>query len=45
MYIGLTGETSKTSIVPVSFSLTIEMEVIMAHISIIINPITPGTNV
>ena len=35
---GLTGETSRTSIVPVSFSRTMEMEVIMAQISIRINP-------
>ena len=40
---GLTGETSRTSIVPVSFSRTMEMEVIMAQISIRISPMTPGT--
>jgi hypothetical protein len=40
---GFIGDTSSTSMVPVSFSLTIEMEVIMAHININIMPITPGT--
>ena len=33
----------RTSIVPVSFSRTMEMEVIIAQISIRISPITPGT--
>ena len=37
------GDTNRTSIVPVSFSRTMEMEVIIAQISISINPITPGT--
>ena len=40
---GFTGETNNTSIVPVSFSRTMEIEVIMAQISIRIKPITPGT--
>ena len=40
---GLTGETSNTSIVPLSFSLTIATEVIIAQIKININPIMPGT--
>ena len=39
----LTGETSKTSIVPDSFSLTIVTDVIKAHIIINMSPITPGT--
>ena len=40
---GLTGETSTSSSVPVSFSLTIDTAVIMEQISIRINPMTPGT--
>ena len=40
---GRTGETSNTSIVPISFSRTMETDVIMAQISIRIKPITPGT--
>lgn len=40
---GRTGDTSKRSIVPDSFSLTIDTDVIMAHISIKIMPIMPGT--
>src|SRR3989339_1039895 len=39
--IGRTGDTRRTSIVPVSFSLTIDIEVIIAQMSISINPITP----
>ena len=39
----LTGETSSRSIVPVSFSLTMETEVIIAHIRMKIIPIMPGT--
>ena len=38
-----TGETNSISIVPVSFSRTMDMEVIMAQINIRISPITPGT--
>ena len=41
--IGWTGDTSRTSIVPVSFSRTMDMEVKIAHIRININPIIPGT--
>ena len=41
--IGRMGDTNRTSIVPVSFSRTMEMEVIIAQISISISPITPGT--
>ena len=40
---GLTGETSSTSIVPFSFSRTIEMEVIIAHTSISSIPMMAGT--
>ena len=40
---GLIGETSSTSIVPVSFSLTMAMDVIMAQMRMIIRPMTPGT--
>ena len=40
---GLIGETRRISIVPDSFSLTIEMEVIMAQMRMIISPMTPGT--
>lgn len=43
--IGRMGDTNRTSIVPVSFSRTMEMEVIIAQISISINPITPGTKI
>ena len=43
MKIGRMGDTSSTSIVPVSFSRTMEMAVIMAQMSISISPITPGT--
>ena len=42
MLIGFTGETRSTSMLPVSFSLTIETEVIREHISISIKPIMPG---
>ena len=40
---GLTGDTSSTSMVPFSFSRTIEMEVIMAHTSISSIPMMAGT--
>ena len=40
---GRTGDTSSTSMVPVSFSRTMEMEVIMAQISIMMSPMMPGT--
>ena len=40
---GRTGETSNTSIVPLSFSRTIDTEVISAQISMNINPMIPGT--
>ena len=43
IHIGRTGDTNNTSIVPVSFSLTIDTEVIMAQIKIKINPMIPGT--
>jgi len=41
--IGLIGETNNTSIVPISFSRTIDIDVIIAHINIRMSPITPGT--
>ena len=41
---GFSGEASKTSMVPSSFSLLIEIEVIMAEINIKIMAIIPGTN-
>lgn len=37
------GEASNTSMLPVSFSRTIDTEVIMAQMSSKIIPITPGT--
>ena len=40
---GLTGDTSSRSIVPFSFSRTIDTEVMMAHISMKIIPMIPGT--
>ena len=40
---GRTGDTSSTSIVPVSFSRTIDTEVIMAQINMKIIPMIPGT--
>ena len=40
---GRTGDTNSTSMVPRSFSLTIEMEVIMAQISIRSMPMMAGT--
>ena len=40
---GLTGETSSTSMVPLSFSRTIEMEVIIAQMSISSMPMMAGT--
>ena len=40
---GFTGDTSRSSRVPVSFSFTMETAVIMEHISIRIRPMTPGT--
>ena len=40
---GFMGDTSNISIVPDSFSRTIDIEVIIAQISIRISPITPGT--
>ena len=42
-YFMVTKRLNNTSIVPVSFSRTMEIEVIMAQISIRISPITPGT--
>ena len=41
--IGRTGETSSTSIVPVSFSRTIDTEVMIAQMTMKINPMMPGT--
>ncbi len=43
IYAGFIGETSKSSIVPNSFSLTIEIDVIIAHINVSTRAITPGT--
>lgn len=43
MRMGRTGETSSTSIVPVSFSRTIDTEVMMAQIRMKISPMMPGT--
>src|SRR5690554_3131479 len=40
---GLNGDTSNTSIVPLSFSLTMETEVISTQTSSRIRDITPGT--
>src|SRR5690606_1503085 len=40
---GCTGETSKTSIVPRSFSRTIDTAVIITQTSIRMSAITPGT--
>ena len=40
---GRTGDTNSTSIVPFSFSRTIEIEVIMAQISINSIPMMAGT--
>ena len=40
---GRTGDTSSTSIVPVSFSRTIDTEVIMAQIRMKMSPMIPGT--
>ena len=40
---GRTGETSSTSIVPVSFSRTIDTEVRMAQMRMKISPMIPGT--
>ena len=40
---GLTGETSSTSIVPRSFSRTMDIEVIIAHTSISSMPMMAGT--
>ncbi len=40
---GLTGDTSTSSSVPNSFSLTMDTAVIIEHISIKIRPMTPGT--
>lgn len=37
------GETSSTSMVPVSFSRTMAIEVIMAHICNKMSPMIPGT--
>ena len=44
IWIGFSGDASRTSMVPISFSLLIEMEVIMAEISIKIIAMIPGTN-
>ena len=43
MQTGGRGEASNTSIVPVSFSRTMDMLVIMTQINMSIRPITPGT--
>ena len=43
MVIGLTGEVSRTSIEPNSFSRTIETEVIKAQMIIRTKLMTPGT--
>ena len=43
MWIGRIGEASRISMVPVSFSRTIETLVIIAQMSINTTPITPGT--
>ena len=40
---GFTGDTNSTSMVPVSFSRTMLMEVMMAQISRKIIPMMPGT--
>ena len=40
---GRTGDTSSTSIVPFSFSRTMEMEVIIAQMSISNMPMMAGT--
>ena len=40
---GLKGDTSKISIVPFSFSFTMDTEVIKTQISSSTNAITPGT--
>src|SRR5690606_17436922 len=40
---GLNGDTSSTSMVPVSFSLTMDMAVIMTETNINTNAMTPGT--
>ena len=40
---GRTGDTRTSSIVPNSFSRTMETAVIMEHISMRIRPMTPGT--
>ena len=41
--IGLKGDTSNISMVPVSFSFTMEMAVIITQTSISTRAITPGT--
>lgn len=43
MVAGRTGDTRSRSIVPFSFSLTMETEVMMAHIRMNIMPMMPGT--
>ena len=43
IHIGFTGDTSSSSIVPVSFSLTIDTDVIIEHIIMRMSPMTPGT--
>ncbi len=40
---GLSGDTSNTSMVPISFSRAMVMEVIIADTSIKISVMTPGT--
>ena len=42
---GFNGETNITSMVPISFSRAIEIEVIMAETSIKIRAMVPGTNI
>ena len=41
--IGFTGDTRSTSIVPLSFSRTIETDVISAHTRMNMRPRMPGT--
>ena len=43
IFIGFIGDTSSTSMLPVSFSLTMDTEVISAQISSSISPMIPGT--
>jgi len=43
IHIGLTGDTRRISIVPISFSRTMDTEVIRAQIRMKMSPIMPGT--